>query len=134
MNRSINVYQPLSSIFDRLLDNLDSPETMRFTPVTDVHDGENGIVIEAELPGVKKDEIKVEVENSVLTISAKKQSTQEKKERFYINERAMGEYKRAFKLHENLDGENVQASYSDGVLRLEIARKESTLPRQITIS
>ena len=83
---------------------------------------------------MKKDDIKVEVENGVLSISASRNA--EKKEEskdIYFNELSYGEYKRSFRLSDEVEHGNINATYEDGILNLELAKKEKAKPKQISV-
>jgi len=101
----------------------------------DMYEKENGIVIEAEMPGVAKEDIKVDVKGSLLTLTAeRKRATEVKDEHSLRRERSYGTVARSFNLPFEIDTENVQASLTNGVLRLEIAKPAVQQPRQITIN
>ena len=103
-------------------------------PNARVEDGDKAITVQLELPGVDKKDIDVKVENSVLTITAKKsQEDKSEKENVYYNEISYGEYTRSFKLSDDVKSDDVKANLKAGVLTLELAKKEQALPRQIKI-
>jgi len=92
---------------------------------SDISEDEKAIYIEAELPGVKKEEIKLNLEDDVLTISAeRKQETEEKKKNYHRVERIFGNFSRSFRLGDNIDKENIEATYDNGVLNLVLPKVE----------
>jgi len=98
----------------------------------DIHEDEAGYEITAELPGVKKEDISVTLRNHLLTISASKESTIEKKKKGKIirQERSSGTFSRSFSVDENINQADIKASFDDGVLTLHIPKKveEKTEP------
>lgn len=92
---------------------------------TDVTDEGDHYQLIADLPGFKKDDIDIEVENGILTISAERKEESEDKDqkgRYIRRERTYGSYKRSFDLSE-IDDDNIKARYTDGVLTLELPKK-----------
>ena len=98
---------------------------------TDIRDNGNEYVLEAELPGFKKEDIHVEVQDGVLTISAKheeKQDEQDEKSGKYVRrERRYGSYQRSFTL-DGVDPKSIQAAYENGVLKLTLPKEQPTVP------
>ncbi|KAJ3700542.1 hypothetical protein LUZ61_004247 [Rhynchospora tenuis] len=90
-------------------------------------------IITAEIPGVKKDEVKVEVEdNNVLRISGQRVKEEEEKgDTWHRIERSRGSFQRRFRLPENADLENIKCSLENGVLTVEVPKKETDKPRNI---
>jgi HSP20 family protein len=90
-----------------------------------IAEDEKNIVIEAELPGLKKDDVKISVEDNVLTIRGeRKQENEEKKKNYHRVERFYGSFSRSFTLGENVDKENIDAKYENGVLHLTLPKVE----------
>ncbi|MFQ6022985.1 MAG: Hsp20/alpha crystallin family protein [Acidiferrobacterales bacterium] len=104
-------------------------------PAVDVNEDENQYVIRAELPGVKKDDIEVTLEDGVLTISGEtKSETEEKKgERVIRQERRYGKYARRLRLGTQVDEARTKASYKDGVLELVLPKAEAVKPKRIAV-
>ncbi len=126
--RNVSVYDPF-----RALDELErsffggaNASVSAFR--TDVTDTGDAFKLEAELPGFKKDDIKIEVENDCLTISAeRKLDKDESKPNFVKRERFYGSYSRCFDVSGiNVDG--IEAAYNDGVLTLHMPKKVETVP------
>lgn len=95
---------------------------------TDVTDTGDAFVLDAELPGFKKEDIKIDVENDCLTISAERKLDEEEKQKNFIKrERFYGSFSRSFDVSGvNVDG--IEAAYNDGVLRLTMPKKVETVP------
>ena len=95
---------------------------------TDVTDTGDAFVLDAELPGFKKEDIKIDVENDCLTISAeRKVDEEEKKKNFIKRERFYGSYSRSFDVS-GVNVDEIQAEYTDGVLKLTMPKKVETVP------
>lgn len=106
----------------------------RLAPAVDVSENEKGYSISVELPGVKKDDVTVEVHENVLTIRGEKKSErEEKKDKTHWIERSYGSFSRSFTLPPAAVVDEMKASFKDGVLTLEIPKKEEVKPRQISI-
>lgn len=100
----------------------------------DVSEDENNIVVKADLPGLKKEELQVSLENDVLTIRGERKSENEKKEKNYHRvERSYGVFERQIVLGSNIDESKVSASYKDGVLELTLPKSETSRTKRIEI-
>ncbi len=99
-------------------------------PAVNIKDNSEGFVLELAVPGGKKDDFKVEVDNDLLTISSEvKTESKEEKENYTRREFAFSSFKRAFTLPETVDGTKIDASYENGILRLSLPKKEEALPK-----
>jgi HSP20 family protein len=106
-----------------------------WNPAVDVMDGENSIVITAEVPGVDKKDISVDVKDRVLTLKGERSSDNEvKEEKFYRRERMYGKFERSFTLPAAVDPDQINATYSDGVLKIEVPKPEHSKPKQISVN
>ncbi len=97
---------------------------------TDVSDTGDAYKLEAELPGFNKDDIKIDIENDCLTISAERKletNDEDKKKNFVKRERFYGSYSRSFDVT-GIDVDNIEASYADGVLTLNMPKKKEEIP------
>lgn len=105
-----------------------------WSPVVDVMETEKDYVIKAELPEVKKDDVKITVQDGVLTIHGERKSeTEEKGKRFHRIERAYGTFVRSFSVPDSVDEANVTAEFTDGVLSLRLPKTEKARPRAIEV-
>ena len=101
----------------------------------DVQEDENGLIVEAELPGIARDKIDITVEKNILTIAAEQSSdTEEKKETYHIRERRLGRYERSFRLPETANADGVVAELKEGLLTLRIPKHEEVKPKKITVN
>jgi HSP20 family protein len=106
-----------------------------WSPAADVVEKDNGYLLEIDLPGFSKSDFSLKVDENVLTITGErkhKTPTDEKLYRFY--ERPWGVFKREFRLPEHVDAGKINATYENGVLTLEMVKKEEAKPRTIAIS
>jgi HSP20 family protein len=104
----------------------------------DIREDADHIYVEAELPGFKKDEVDINVENQTLTISAEhKENNQQKgdeKSEWLLHERRHSRFHRSFTLPPTVDAQTVQAKLNDGVLLVMLSKREETKPRHIAVS
>src|SRR5574338_501658 len=100
-----------------------------WTPTVDISETEAEYVIKAELPEVRKEDVKVTVEDGVLTIlGERKQEKEEKGKKFHRIERSYGRFVRSFTLPDSVDEALVKAEYADGVLNLHLPKSEKAKP------
>ncbi len=126
----------IRSEFDRLLGQTDTQVGAGWCPVVDVHETEDELILQAELPGLKTDDVSLSVENGVLTISGeKKQEVEEGKEgtEYHLVERRYGHFERRFTLPRSVDSQRVGADFTDGILRITLPKAETAKPRRIEI-
>lgn len=107
-----------------------------WVPPVDIYsNGNHEVVIKAELPDMKREEIDVTVENYTLTIRGEKKMEQSvNEEQFHRIERAYGTFSRSFSLPDTVDSAKVQADYKDGVLTITLPRREEAKPKQIKVN
>lgn len=109
-------------------------EEERFAPAVDLYEDGEQYVVEAELPGLKQDEIKVQIDQDLLTISGKRKREKElKDENFYRSERYFGKFVRRISLPEDGDVEKVKATYKDGVLKISIPKVQGGKSKKIDV-
>jgi len=104
----------------------------------DVREDPDHIFVEAELPGYRKDEVDINLENQTLTISAQHNQTKEEKSsnkaEWLLRERRYSRFQRSFTLPASVDPQSVQAKLADGVLTVTLNKREETKPRRITVA
>nr|WP_299069775.1 Hsp20/alpha crystallin family protein [uncultured Allomuricauda sp.] len=99
-------------------------------PAVNIKDNTEGFELELAVPGLKKDDFKVEVDNDILTISSEITSeNKETKDNYTRKEFSFRSFKRAFTLPETVDGTKIDASYENGVLKLTLPKKDEALPK-----
>jgi HSP20 family protein len=111
-----------------------STATTWLPPVDIFQNGDQEIVLKAELPDMKREDIDITVENFVLTIKGeKKLASDVKDEQYHHIERRYGSFSRSFSLPQTVDASRVNAEYRDGVLTLRLPLREEAKPRQIKV-
>jgi len=105
-----------------------------WNPSVDIYDENDSIVLKAELPGVDKDNIEVDVKDSILTLKGERTLDNEVKEdNYYRRERSFGKFERSFTLPVHVDPDAIKAEYKDGLLKVEIPKPIENKPKQITV-
>jgi HSP20 family protein len=103
-------------------------------PPVDIMETEHDIILKAEIPGVKEEDLKITLDNNVLTITGERKFKEEdKKENFHRIERRYGKFTRSFTLPTRVDPQNVNATFDNGILALTLPKKEEFKPKEITI-
>jgi HSP20 family protein len=103
-------------------------------PATDVSETPEQLILRLEVPGLSREQIKISVENNVLTVRGEKQpDAAAENESFYRNERSYGAFERSFSLPAHADFEHIRATIDNGVLTIQLPRREETRPREIKI-
>jgi len=125
-------------LFDPALSRFGGEDTTllggQWAPAIDIHEEKDRIVVTADLPGLKKEDIEVSVqENNLLIKGEKKQEAADTKQGFLRRERFFGSFFRSIALPGTVDANSIQASYKDGVLSLSLPKKEEAKPKQIKI-
>lgn len=107
-----------------------------FSPRVDISDDVNALTINAELPGISKDDVKITVnEDNVLTIRGEKKREEKTEDKNYMRvERSYGSFTRSFALPDTVDSENVSASFKDGVLTISMAKREPAKPKELEVA
>jgi HSP20 family protein len=124
----------LERVFNEVFGERDiQTSPMNWHPRVDIHETESEIVIDADIPGVEKSDIKVTMQEGILTISGEKKIERENKDKnFHRIERFAGSYARSFQLPQ-VDPENIKASYKDGVLQVKLVKKLENIKKEIHI-
>ena len=105
-----------------------------FLPPVDIYEEKDAILVKAELPGVKPEEVQLHVENSVLTLTGERKfEKEEKNEGWHRVERSYGTFTRSFALPNNVAGDQVAAEMTDGVLTVKIPKKADVQPKRIEV-
>jgi HSP20 family protein len=107
----------------------------RWIPAMDVVETEDHFVLRADLPGLSENDVKIELEDNVLTVSGERKSEHEQRnEGYYRVERAYGSFSRSLTLPEGVDADGIQANFDNGVLEVQIPKPEQQKPRKVQIS
>jgi len=141
----IEQYDPVESVqrqFDTVLNRLFGGreiETSGWAPYgVDVHEDADHVYVEAELPGFRKEDVEITLENSTLTLTAqRKDETHEGnggKRDWLLRERRFNRVQRSFTLPQTVNEQSVKAALTDGVLKITLDKREETKPRKITVA
>ncbi|MFO1518681.1 MAG: Hsp20/alpha crystallin family protein [bacterium] len=142
---TLQVYRPfkdlfrLSSELDRLFnyrgtsaEDEESPST--WSPAVDISEDKEAVKFRAELPGLKKEDVKINVREGVLTLQGERKFEEEKKdENHYRIERSYGVFARSFTLPTSVDESKIQATMKDGVLEIRVPKKPEAKEKEISI-
>jgi HSP20 family protein len=132
-------FTSLSNRLNRLLDTSRGNEEQgdflgNWSPAVDIYDTGTEVIIHAEVPGMRKEDIDIRVENNVLTIRGTKERKEDVKEEGYFRaERSYGSFTRSFSLPNTVEVSKIAADYKDGVLTLHLPKAEEAKPRQIEV-
>jgi len=131
-------YRHLSKSVNELMDEFFEPinarTTNNFTPKVDVRENEQEFELLLELPGVRKEDMHIELEEDVLYVSGERKAVEETKDtNVHRMEQFYGSFQRSFHLPQGLDKETIAAQYQDGILRLTIKKHEKAIKKQIVI-
>lgn len=133
-----NAFAPLQREFNRLFDELGAGwETfteMRLAPSMDVADNKDNVEISVELPGLKREDVKIAIDGDMLTISGEKKGEKETKDKNYrLVERTYGEFSRSIYLPRSVDAAKISANMSDGVLKIVAPKRPEAQTKTIEI-
>ena len=129
----------LSSYFGRTptstgIDKKEAITVAEWSPLVDISEDEKEYLIKAEIPEMRKEDIKLNVHDDVLTITGeRKYEKEEKNKKYHRVERAYGSFMRSFTLPEDADGSKVNAEYKDGVLKVHLPKSEKAKPKAIEV-
>ena len=135
-------WREIADKFDRYTRTVGQPQagsqeviaTGDWAPRVDIAETDEAFVIKAEIPEVNKEDVKVTVDNGVLTIRGeRKQEKEEKGKRFHRVERYYGSFARSFTLPDNVDETKIMATFKDGMLNLQIQKTEKVKPKVIEV-
>jgi HSP20 family protein len=108
--------------------------TGSFIPPVDIYEDDHGISLRLEIPGVKEQDLDIQLENSTLTVRGERKfEKEEKEENFHRIERRYGSFSRSFTLPNTVDSENVRADYKDGLLTIQLSKRAEAKPKQIKV-
>lgn len=130
-------FRHFTSLQDRFFNDFtehDSQAGWSFNPACDVDESEDHFLVTLDMPGVSKNDIKIEVKDNTLVVSGEKNNEMAQgKGARHLTERYYGKFERRFSLPKSVMSEKIEASYNDGVLRIAIPKAEEVKPRQIKI-
>jgi HSP20 family protein len=124
----------INRLFSEAFDRSEEGSLTPWAPAVDIYETEQELVVKADLPGVKPEDLDIRVENNVLTIRGERKFEKKVSEDKYLRvERAYGSFSRSFSLASTVNAEAIKADYKDGVLALSIPKREEAKPKQIKV-
>ncbi|MCH8557494.1 MAG: Hsp20/alpha crystallin family protein [Balneolia bacterium] len=122
----------LDSFFDNAITH--NLEMRDFQPHVDILEHDTSFELKVTLPGLKKEEINIELEDNILTISGeRKHETEEKNKKYHLVESRYGKFTRSFTLPRNVNREGIKATMEDGILSISVEKSEEAVSRKINI-
>jgi HSP20 family protein len=125
----------INRLFNETLDrSSDEANLTPWAPAVDIYETEQNLVVKADLPDIKPEELDIRVENNILTIRGERKFEKSVNENNYLRvERSYGSFSRSFSLANTVNTEAIQADYKNGVLTLSIPKREEAKPKQIKV-
>jgi HSP20 family protein len=130
------MHEQLNRLFDDYLGGRPASEGERgaWVPAVDLREEQHRYVLQADLPGVKREDLEINLENNILTIRGERRFEGEvKKDNYHRIERAYGRFLRTFTLPARVDAAKITASHKEGILEVVIPKAEESLPKKIEI-
>ncbi len=145
MRNSINRFEPfrtssipetLNRLFSEAFDRTAEESNLTtWAPAVDIYETEHELVVKADLPDVRPEDLDIRVENNILTIRGERKFEKKVNESNYLRvERSYGSFSRSFSLANTVNSEAIKADYNNGVLSLSIPKREEAKPKQIKIN
>tara|TARA_B100001057_G_scaffold93143_1_gene89484 strand:- start:201 stop:638 length:438 start_codon:yes stop_codon:yes gene_type:complete len=128
--KTLSSYHSLPNAFERMIDDnfLYDYHNNNWTPSVDINESSDTFMITADLPGIKKSDIKVKIETNVLILSAERKIDKTNvNEKYHFSERRSGTFSRSFKLPESVKKEKITADFDNGVLSIIIPKAEDAI-------
>jgi len=134
-----DVSNRLNRIFGRPLVRAESGNEMLamadWAPSVDISETDTAYLVKTEIPGVKKEDVKVTIQDGMLTIQGeRKMEKEEKDKKFHRIERSYGSFMRSFRVPEDADENSVKAEFKDGMLNVTLTKSEKAKPKSINVS
>src|SRR5438067_9229368 len=136
MSTALDPFTGLRMFEDAVTRLMSEPRTIRpWSPAVDIVESEDALVLKADLPDVKIEEIDVRVEHQTLTLRGQRKFEKDENIKGYHRiERSYGEFVRSFAIPSTVDTDRVQADYKNGVLTITLPKKEAAKPRQVKVA
>ena len=135
LDRLATLRDEFNRLFDWTAPSRDSGLFSGWSPALDVYDDKDRLVVKVELPGLKKDEIEISLNDGALTVAGERKTEHDEKEgQTFRSERYFGKFQRSVTLPTAVDAGKVKAAYQDGVLTIDLAKAEEAKPKHIEVS
>jgi HSP20 family protein len=130
-----NLQGRMNRMFDEFFNGDEDATMIRWRPAVDIEENHDEVTLNAELPGMTKDDIELTVKDNVLTVKGEKKMNTEKKEGdVFLSERCFGSFQRSFNLSNRVDANKVKAEFEDGILTIHMPKVEEAKPKAIEIA
>jgi HSP20 family protein len=132
----IDPFRDLATLFENFAEPSGKTQLAEgsFVPPVDIYEDEHSLVLKLEIPGVNEADLNVSLENNTLTVSGERKfEKDEKEENFHRVERRYGSFTRTFRLPNTVDTDHTDASYDKGILKITLAKRAETKPKQIKV-
>ncbi len=130
----------LDQLFERVFEDRWEPQwkgiASNWIPAVDVEETENEYLFKAEMPGMKKEDVKISLLDNVLTLTGEKRTEEkktDKEKKYHRVERSYGAFQRSFALSSPIRAEKISASFKDGILEISVPKSEEAKPKEIDI-
>ncbi len=131
----LTVWNAFNDLFDDELWGRPLPAQRRFVPAIDVGENDKHYLVTADIPGMKPEDLDIQVENNVLTIRGeRKYESKGEKQGYHRIERHYGSFQRSFTLPEGVDADKIEANVENGTLTLMVPKPVTALPRKVKVS
>ena len=134
--RDTTLQEQINRVFDDGLERAGEESNLTpWAPAVDIYETENELVVKADLPDINAQELDIRVENNILTIRGDRKFEHKVNEENYLRvERAYGSFSRSFSLANSVESDAIKADYHDGVLTLNVPKREEAKPKQIKVN
>ncbi|HZV59161.1 MAG TPA: Hsp20/alpha crystallin family protein [Candidatus Eremiobacteraceae bacterium] len=130
-----SLQEQINRVFSDVFEGNEESSLTTWAPAVDIFETEHELVVKADLPDVKPEELDVRVENNILTIRGERKFEKKVNESNYLRvERSYGAFSRSFSLANTVNSEAIKAGYKNGVLTLSIPKREEAKPKQIKVN
>jgi HSP20 family protein len=131
-----SIQDEINRTFDNFFGRTEREEwtESRWAPAVDISENKDDLMVNVEVPGMKKEDIKVTLQDGILTVKGeRKQEKEEKDKNFHRVERSYGSFCRSFTLPTTVQGDKIKANYKDGILMISLPKVEEVKPKEISI-
>lgn len=133
-DRTFDLMNQLHRRLDRVFDGPAVADRVGLPSRVHLHDGDDALLLQIDLPGVREADLQLELKDEVLTLTGKREVTPPEGYKVHQRERRPFTFTRAFALPTRVDAERVRATLTDGVLTVKLAKAEAARPRQIAVT
>jgi HSP20 family protein len=133
--RGVTLQDQINRLFNAAFDRSSEASLSTWAPAVDIYETEQALVVKADLPDIKPEELDIRVENNILTIRGERKFEKKVDENNYLRvERSYGSFSRSFSLANTVNAEAIKAEHKNGVLTLTIPKREEAKPKQIKVN